>query len=116
MRRLLVPLLVALLGLPVLAQDGSRIEARVTFIAGQNLYLEAGRDAGLAANDTLRAFRADQLLGMLAVISTTDERAVVTFVGDLFPVTLGDVLTLERAVRPPEPEPSVTPAQPTPPV
>lgn len=105
---LLLPLLLAI---PASAQDAGRVEARVTYIAGDNAYLDAGAEAGLAPGDTVVAFRNDRRLGPLRVVSATADRAVVAFVAAPFPVTLGDVLVLE-SLSPPEPEPSPTPTSP----
>src|SRR5690606_23891626 len=84
----------------------------VTYIAGQNAYLDAGTDAGLAADDTLTALREERRLGRLRVVSATAARAVVGFVGAPFPLTLGDRLVLVKEAAAPEPAPPVAEAPP----
>lgn len=107
------------LAVPAAAQEALRVEAPVTFIAGQNAYLDAGTDDGLATGDTLQAFQEERPLGRLRVVSATADRAVVAFAGAPFPLTLGDRLVLVRAARAPEPEapvaevPSAQPARPS---
>lgn len=102
--------LLVLLAAPAAAQvpdapqgEGLRVEAQVTYIAGQNAYLDAGTDAGLVAADTLTALRDEGRLGRLRVVSATADRAVVAFVGAPFPITLGDRLVLLRDAAAPAP-------------
>lgn len=66
----------------------------VVQIAGANLYLDAGTDAGVSTGDTLIVRRAPTgaPVGSAAVIASTSTRSVVTFVGTPFPVTRGDTL------------------------
>ena len=99
-------LLLVLLAAPAAAQEAARIEAQVTYVAGQNAYLDAGTDAGLATGDTLTALRDERALGSLRVVSATADRAVVAFAGDPFPLTLGDRLVLLRDAPAPEPTPA----------
>ena len=106
--------LAALAATSATAQD--RIDAQVTYIAGDNAYLDVGTEAGLAAGDTLTAYRDDRRLGTLRVVSATADRAVVAFAGAPFAITLGDRLQLEGASSP-EPEPDTSAPTPmTPPV
>jgi hypothetical protein len=105
---LLLVLALLLMAMPAAAQETVRIEARVTHVAGQNVYLDAGTDNGLAQNDTLTALRNEQALGRLVVVSATAGRAVVGFPDEPFAVTIGDQLVLLKAAAPPEPAPPVT--------
>lgn len=92
--------LAALTVAPGAAQEAGagRLEVVVEHIAGSAVYIPAGRDQGLAAGDTLRAYRADTgtLLGLLAVVGVADGRASLTFAGRPFAITRGDRLLLER--------------------
>src|SRR5690606_5813110 len=83
---------------PVAAQDAApRVRARVTYIAGSNVYVDAGSEQGIRAQDTLAVFReADGArLGAVVVLSVTDARAVATFAGRPFTLTRGTALLLE---------------------
>jgi hypothetical protein len=75
------------------AQD-QRLATVVVYIAGADIYLDAGSDQGLSPGDTLRVYSEPdgRLLGTFMVISSTRERAVVTFAGRPFPVTRGAYL------------------------
>jgi hypothetical protein len=106
-------LLFALLAAAASAQE-VRIPAQVTYIAGQNAYLDAGTDDGLAANDTLTALREERVLGRLHVVSATADRAVVGFAGAPFALTLGDRLVLVKAAPAPSPAPPAAPEEPPP--
>ncbi|HMB92090.1 MAG TPA: hypothetical protein VKP65_14655 [Rhodothermales bacterium] len=106
-RTLFVPILLLglLMGLAadVQAQD-ALVPARVTYLAGQNLYLDAGRDVGVMPDDTLSVYRDGALIGRLVVVSSISDRSVVTFSGEPFPVTLGTTLQLRTPGTPVPPE------------
>lgn len=72
------------------------VSARVTEIAGADLYLDAGSNAGLANGDTLVVRRAADAapVGAFFVVAVTETRAVVAFAGAPFAVTRGDELVL----------------------
>jgi hypothetical protein len=72
------------------AQEGA-IDVVVTYIAGSNVYLNAGAERGLGTGDTLLVFSEShgRALGAFRVISSAEGRAVVTFAGRPFPVTRG---------------------------
>ena len=87
---------------PAAAQEAApRIRARVTYIAGSNVYVDAGSEHGVRAQDTLAVFReADGArLGAVVVLSVTDARAVATFAGRPFALTRGTALLLELPRR-----------------
>lgn len=78
---------------PSPAADSLRV--LVEYVAGPNLYLGNGAKAGLEANDTVDVVAAQgSSRGRLRVISSSEERSVVAFVGPPFPVTRGDSLTI----------------------
>lgn len=70
------------------------VPAVVVQVAGSNLYLNAGTDAGIVAGDTLVVRRSSTAppAGATAVIAATSTRSMVTFVGAPFAVTRGDTL------------------------
>jgi hypothetical protein len=72
------------------------VTARVVEIAGADLYLDAGGDAGLAEGDTLVVRRAADTapVGAFIVVAVSSARAVVSFAGAPFAVTRGDALVL----------------------
>lgn len=78
---------------PAPAVQGPR-PTMVVQIAGANLYLDAGTDAGVRTGDTLIIRRSPTAapVGSTVVIASTGTRSVVTFVGTPFPVTRGDSL------------------------
>ncbi|HEY8469213.1 MAG TPA: hypothetical protein VIL18_06200 [Longimicrobiales bacterium] len=87
---------------PVAAQDAApRVRARVTYIAGSNVYFDAGSGQGIRAQDTLAVFReADGArLGAVVVLSVTEASAVATFAGRPFALTRGTPLLLELLQR-----------------
>ena len=95
MARQTVLLLVVLVSGAALAPAQTpTVSARVTYIAGTNVYLDAGRHAGIHPDDTLAVMDRSDVRGMLRVISSMSDRSVVTFAGEPFPVTLGTTLTL----------------------
>ncbi len=69
----------------------SRIAVLVEQLAGANIYLRAGTEAGITVNDTLLVYdgSGERYLGALLVISATSTRAVVTFAGEPFSLTRG---------------------------
>ncbi len=112
---------IGLLGEPAIGQE-QRLSIVVEYIAGTNIYLSVGTDAGVAANDTLVVYAdgGEEPLGLLLVISATQGRAMATFASDPFPVTRGRVLhialdptTVPKVQAPPTSQlaPAATPAQ-----
>ena len=81
------------------AQEGW-VTARVTYVAGQNIYLDAGRDQGILPGDTLTAYRDGVFAGTLAVVSSISDRSVTTFAGEPFAVTRGTELQVQPSVAP----------------
>jgi len=70
------------------AQD-TTLTATVTQIAGDNAYINVGRDAGIQATDTLRVGAGGRLLGRMIVLSTASKQSVLRFVNQSFPITRG---------------------------
>lgn len=101
--RLLRAVLVAccFLPSPSTAQD-QQLQVIVVGIAGSNIYLDAGRDRGLVEGDTVVVRRADLTTdaGLFVVIGSSSDGAVVTFAGEPFPITRGEVLVLQLGVDP----------------
>ncbi len=91
---------------PAAADTAARrgvVAALVDQIAGTTLYLRAGKDAGLAAGDTIAVSRdsAGAIVGRFTVIAATAERSVVAFEGATFPVTRGQTLYLRLGAAAP---------------
>lgn len=91
------------------------VTVRVTYVAGQNVYLDAGRDQGIQPGDTVEVYRDGASIGRLAVVSSISDRSVMTFAGAPFPVTRGTAFQVrvqalpgEEAAPPPDaaPEPA----------
>jgi hypothetical protein len=79
---------------PVAFAQQGRLSVVVEYVAGANLYLDAGGDDGIHAADTLQVYGgpSGSHLGDFVVISSSSDRAVVTFADRPFPVTRGDAL------------------------
>lgn len=94
-------------GAAAYAQEGG-VTVRVTYVAGQNVYLDAGRDQRILPGDTLAVYRDGALAGRLVVVSSISDRSVATFADTPFPMTRG----MELQVRAPVPPGEETPAPP----
>ncbi len=69
--------LLVLAGSPhAMAATGGSATTRVTYVSGGSVYLEAGRDQGVAAGDTAEARRNGQRIAGLLVREVTSRRAV----------------------------------------
>ena len=88
----LLPIILCLNGYAQ-AQE-ARLPVTVEYIAGANVYISAGADAGISSNDTLMIYAAAEgaFRGVLMVISSTRSSAVATFAGLPFPITRGEAL------------------------
>ena len=93
--RVCVLLLVSGLATSLSFAQENRIDALVELVAGQNIYLNVGQEAGINETDSLMAYRDGQQLGMLRIVGVTATRTVATFAGTPFPVTRGDALSIE---------------------
>jgi hypothetical protein len=89
-----VVLLVAVTGAVSARQEPVTRRARVEYIAGANVYIALGEEAGIVTGDTLRAMRADRGEGRVRVIASSTGRSVLAFAGQPFPLTRGDTLVI----------------------
>lgn len=83
-----------LTGRPLAAQE--QLHVVVQYLAGMNVYLNAGSTAGIRAGDTLNVRRLptnESLTGFVVVTSTPD-RSVVAFLGAPYSLTRGDSLAV----------------------
>jgi hypothetical protein len=73
-----------------------RLSVVVEYIAGTNIYLGIGTDAGINVNDSLVVYAdgGEGPLGALVVVGVSQGRSMVTFAGDPFPITRGRVLQI----------------------
>lgn len=90
-------------GLPAAAQ---RLEVHVTYVSADYVYLDAGREQGLHVGDSLVVRSAARNLGRLFVSGTSRSRSVTTFVGEPFPVAVGDTLLVDLPGTRPQQEPA----------
>lgn len=85
-----------MLGVPAAlpAQDTARVV--VQYVAGANLYLGGGTAQRIRTGDTLAATKlpSGEGVGSLVVVTSTEERSVVTFLGAPYPLTRGDTLAV----------------------
>lgn len=76
------------------AQEIVEVQARVTSIAGQNVYVDAGQQEGLATNDTLDVYRESAMMGQMYVVTAASSQSVLGFLESPFALTIGDLLVL----------------------
>lgn len=74
----------------------------VVQVAGAELYIDLGTDAGLRVGDTLAVRRAagGPPAGAVLVLRATARRSVLTYAGTAFPVTRGDTLFITPGAPP----------------
>lgn len=99
----IVLLLLAGPGVKGLQAQEALLEARVTFIADQSVYLNIGEADGLQVQDTLVVFKAAERLGRLVVRALSSTSAVTVFVAPPFALTRGDALQVLPPARRPAP-------------
>ncbi len=80
----------AMAAVRVTAQEGG-LRVIVEAIAGANVYLSAGTEAGFATGDTLQVYRdgGGEYLGAFRIVASSSRRSVVVYLGEPFPVTRG---------------------------
>ena len=78
------------------------LRAVIEQIAGSDVYLSVGSEAGLAASDTVQVYRDGdgEYLGALRVVAVSATRSVVTFLDRPFPLTRGVVVQLRFTAAP----------------
>jgi len=81
------------------------LTVQVRQVAGANLYLDVGTRAGLGSGDTIVASIPTELevLGSLVVVAASEDRAVLGFASEPFPVTRGESLHLRLRGSGPSP-------------
>ncbi len=102
--------------MPVFAVFGqeANISVQAVYLAGGNIYLDQGSDAGIQTGDTLRVELKANRTGLWLVNSSSSSRAVVSFLGEPFPVTRGARYAVRFIPRETTTTPMVSPAdQPT---
>ena len=113
-RAALASLLLAVAAPRAAAQEQG-LRAVIEQIAGSDVYLSVGSEAGLAASDTVQVYRDDdgEYLGALRVVAVSATRAVVTFADRPFALTRGVVVRLRFDAAPaPEAAPAAAIAPP----
>ena len=100
--------LVAVLCLPALlaAQRADTTFARVTYLSGSSVYIDAGETAGLAADDSLDLLRAGRVIARLRVLYVSSRRAQCDVVASTAAPAEGDTVRFIRitavAAAPPD--------------
>ena len=81
-------------GGPLAAQE--QVHVVVQYLAGMNVYLNAGTDAGIRPGDTLNVRRlpSNESLTGFVVVTSTPDRSVVAFLGAPYSLTRGDSLAV----------------------
>ncbi len=103
---------VVALAAPAAAQQTEDLPAVVVEIAGDNVYLNVGRDEGISAHDTLVVLQdSTTMLGRVQVLAVTSTRALVAFLGRPLALTRGASLLIRHVVGP-APAPATASAAP----
>jgi hypothetical protein len=95
MRSLLIVLVLAMPLAPALAD-----EAKVTYVSGSTVYLEAGSENGLAVGALIELVRSGQVVAQLRVTYVTGKRATATPEGASPELVVGDVVRFTPAAPP----------------
>ena len=77
--------------------------ARVTYLSGESVYLDAGTRQGLQAGSVLEVLRGDTLVAELSVEYISSTRASCRIVRSIIPVVIGDSARFTAAATPREP-------------
>lgn len=89
--------LMALVTLPAAPADTLR--ARITYVMSATVYLDAGREEGLAEGHEVRVMRAGQRIALLRVTSLASHRAACSISGEaVAPLAVGDTVEFVPAV------------------
>jgi len=81
--------------IPSLAQDKVQ-EVRVTYVAGANVYIAAGRSQGIFPGDTLTVFSRARKLERIEVLSSMSDRSVLRYIDESFGLEVGSILQIVR--------------------
>lgn len=93
--------------LPGPAASGPVLAAKVTYLAGASVYIDAGRSEGLLEGDTLEVQRSGSRVAMLSVNFLASHRATCVVLGDAALPAVGDAVRfLARGTTAPPPPPS----------
>lgn len=84
--------------------------ARITYLAGRSVYLDAGRAEGLGAGDTARVLRDGRVIAELRVTFVSTHRVACDTAWTREPLAVGDVARFTP--RAPDPAAGVPPASP----
>jgi len=98
LRTVLLALLIAML-----VPGGGRVEAmlaRVTYISGSTVYLDAGVDKGLESGNRLVIMRDDEVVAVVEVRDVSSRRSACTIVQQLLEPSVNDVVHLEKPASP----------------
>ncbi len=71
-------------------------EVRVSYVAGNNVYLTAGRSSGVFPGDTLLVRTTSGEIHRIEVLSAMSDRSVLQYIGPSFGLQTGDVITIAR--------------------
>ncbi len=101
LERFLTAISIAALGLSgsSAAAQEQRLSVVVEYVAGATLYIDAGTEEGISTQDTLYVYNPTDgtFIGSLRVLESSSGRSVLTFAGQPFPITRGDVLEISLA-------------------
>lgn len=94
------------------AEEASRsATAQVTYVTGSSIYIDAGKDDGLAAGDRLEVIRGESVIAVVEVRELSNRRAVCTVVEKGADLAIGDTVRYAPRAAPAEPPPMERPAR-----
>lgn len=106
MRVTLLLFLAAVAGLPSAARAASAGQARISYLAGASVYLDAGRSEGLAVGDSATVTRNGRSIARLRVAVVSTHRASCDTLWTREALAIGDAVTFEPRAVPAAPEPA----------
>ena len=107
--------LVLLVAVPRPGATQDVLESRITYVVGQSVYIEAGRDAGLVVGSRLEVVRGGEAIAVLEVVDLSSRRSSCVVRSSTAEPAVGDLVRLApgQAIPPAEPvEAEVVPAPP----
>lgn len=90
------------------SDQGGAAETAVSYVSGSTVYVDAGRNAGIAVGDTLRAVRDAETVAVLVVTYISSQRAACDVVQGTAELRAGDRVLYRPGPLPPTPTQSTT--------
>ncbi|NUN71319.1 MAG: hypothetical protein HUU02_16600 [Bacteroidetes bacterium] len=98
MRMFLISILAVCLVVAGDAQSITELRSAVSYVAASTVYISAGREAGLAAGDTVRIFRNGERIGSVLITAVSKRSASASVITQTLQITAGDAAIIEKPV------------------